>query len=279
MLDSLWAVVALSHVTLLVTQQGGLGESWAWIVFPIAAFGAYWLAERTGLTVLCRPALSHSVAPMLLLLRVFSLGKRSERLFDVLAPRWLRTGSIAFIAGPDLATGTVQPDQFLEYLARQIRRRFVRDEADLRRRLSELDLRPDPDGRYRVNQLLCFADTWQSAVRQLARRANAVLMDLRSFSASNQGCLYEIQHLLEHVPVRRILLIIDGTTDWPFLEATLYRLWGSTSRDSPNRASAASRLRVFRLEHATSQDVHKIIQLVIDAQPALAVDEPQAARH
>lgn len=279
MLDSLWAVAALSHITLLASQQGGLAESWAWIFFPIAAFGTYWLAERIGRAVLFRPAVPRGVAPILLLLRVFSLGKRSEQLLDVLAPRWLRTGSIAFIAGPDLATATVQPDQFLEYLARRIRRKFVRNEADLSRRLSELDLQPDPDGRYRVNQLLCFADTWQSAVRQLARRANAVLMDLRSFSEVNQGCLYELQQLLEHVAVGRILLIIDGTTDWQFLEATLHRLWASTSGGSPNRASGSSRLRVFRLERLTSREVHKIIQLVIDAEPALAVDELQAAGH
>jgi hypothetical protein len=279
MLDSLWVVVALSHITVLSTQQGGSGKSWAWIIFPIAAFGLYWLVERTGLAVLSRSAVSRGVAPMLLLLRVFSLGKRSERLFYVLTPRWLRRGSVAFISGPDLATGTVQPNQFLEYLARRIRRQFVKDEPDLSRRLSELDLRPDPDGRYRVNQFFCFANTWQSAVRQLARRANAVLMDLRSFSAGNQGCLYELEQLLEHVPVGRTLLIIDGTTDWPFLEATLHRLWASTSGDSPNRAFTSSPLRVFRLERATSREIHRIIQLVIDDQPALALDEPQAARH
>jgi len=247
---------------LLFTQQGGLGENWAWIVFPTAAFGIYWLVRRTGLAVLTRRYDSLNVAPVLLLLRVFSLGKRSERLFDVIAPRWLRTGGIAFIAGPDLATGTVQPNHFLEYLARRIRRQFVKDETELSRRLSEIDLRPDPDGRYRVNQFFCFADTWQSAVRQLARRVNAVLMDLRSFSAGNEGCLYELEQLLEHVPLGKISLIIDGTTDWPFLEETLRRLWDSTSHKSANRTYMSSRLRVFRLERATSREVRRIIQLV-----------------
>lgn len=264
MLGFLWAVVSLSHAILLSTQQGGSGESWAWFIFPTAAFGAYWLVERTGSAILTRPAVSRDVAPVLLLLRVFSLGKRSERLFDVFTPRWLRTGSIAFIAGPDLATGTVKPNQFLEYLARRIRRQFVKNETDLSCRLSELDLLPDPDGRYRMNQLFCFADTWQNAVRQLAKRVNVVLMDLRSFSKDNQGCLYELEQILEHVQVGRILLIIDGTTDWPFLETTLHRLWAITSLDSPNRAFTSSRLRICRLERASSQEISRIIKLVID---------------
>ena len=279
LLDFLWVVVALSHIILLSTQQGGLGESWAWIVFPTTAFGIYWLVKRTGLAVLTRPEDSLNAAPVLLLLRVFSLGKRSERLFDVLTPRWLRTGSIAFITGPDLATGTVQPNHFLEYLARRISRQFVKDEKDLSCSLAEIDLRPDPDGRYRVNQFFCFADTWQSAVRQLARQVNAVLMDLRSFSAVNVGCLYELEQLLEHVPLGRILLIIDKTTDWPFLEVTLHRLWAKTSTNTTNRTLMSSRLKVFRLERVTSREVQRIIRIMIDDQSAPVIGGPEVARH
>jgi hypothetical protein len=278
MLASLWAVVALSHIILLSTQQGGLGGGWSWIAIPIAAFATYSLVERTGLTVLSRRARSRGTAPMLLLLRVFSLRKRSERLFDVLTPRWLQTGSIALIAGPDLATRTIQPNQFLEYLALRIRRQFVKDGPDLSCRLSDLDLQPDPDGRYRVNQFFCFANTWQCAVRELAQRANAVLMDLRGFSASNQGCQYELQQILEHVPVGRCLLTVDGTTDWPFLEATLHRLWAGISRNSPNRAGASSRLRVVILKRATSREVQRVIQLIIGDQLTPAAGEPQSTR-
>ena len=54
--------------------------------------------------------------PTLLLLRVFALGHRSERLFDALSKRWLRAGSISMIAGPDLVTSTVEPHEFLDFI-------------------------------------------------------------------------------------------------------------------------------------------------------------------
>jgi hypothetical protein len=274
-LDSLWAVAALSHVLVLSTQQGDLWEHWAWIVFPITAFVGWWLAVRAGFAILARRAAPQRSAPLLLLLRVFSLGKRSERLFDVITPRWLQNGSIALIAGPDLATGTVQPHHFLEFLARRIRRLFIKDESDVRRRLAELDRLPDPDGRYRVNPFFCFAETWQNTVRRLAGSVDAVLMDLRGFSKANRGCLYELQELLEHVPVARILLIVDGTTDELFLEATLQRLWSVTSADSPNHTSAPSRLRVVRLKQATAREARRIVQLIAAGQAALPAHELQ----
>jgi hypothetical protein len=262
MLNSLWAVVALSHVSSLSTQQGYSGADWAWIVFPIAAFGSYWLLVQAGLAVQRRARDSRHVAPVLLFLRVFSLGKRSERLFHVLTSQWLRQGSLALIAGPDLATKTVQPNQFLEYLARRLRHQFVKDEADLNRRLAELDLNPDPDGRYRVNQFFCFADTWKSAIRRLARRVDMVLMDLRSFSPDNLGCLYELEQLFEHVSLNRVVLLIDDETDWPYLEGTLKRLWANAHDSSPGCAVTSSRLRVFRIERASSREVNRIIQMV-----------------
>jgi hypothetical protein len=150
----------------------------------------------------------------------------------------------------------------------------VKDEADLNRRLAELDLQSDPDGRYRVNQFFCFADTWQSAVRQLALRVAAVLMDLRGFSARNQGCLFEVEEILENVPAGRTLLIIDGTTDWSFLKATLHRSWANVSPNSPNYAVTSSHLKVVRLERATSREVHRVIQLILGDQPALPLGKP-----
>jgi len=275
LLYSLWAVVVLSHATVLSTQEGGPGEDWAWIVFPVVAIGAYWLVDQAASKLLCHSVTRHDTAPVLFL-RVFSLGKRSERLFYVLASRWLQICSVVFVSGPDLATGTVQPHQFLEFLARRLRRQFVKDEADLARRLSELDLQPDSSGRYRVNQLFCLADTWQAAVHRLVGQAGAVVMDLRGFSSANRGCLYEIQQLLAHVPLRRLLFIVDRTTDWAFLETTVHELWVTlTIDDKP--AAGPSHLRLFQLERVTSREVRKIFELVIDSRSARVSREQDPA--
>ena len=168
---------------------------------------------------------------------------------------------------------------FFEYLARRIRRQFIKDDSDLGHPLANLDLRTDPDGRYRINQFFCFANTWQNAVRLLSQQAGMVLMDLRNFSANNKGCLYELEMLREHVHPNRMLLLVDSTTDWPFVEATLHRL----STRTPGKASGidvvAPRLRVLRLRRTNSKEVDRIIELINNSLTANALDTPTVAAH
>ena len=76
---------------------------------------------------------------------------------------------------------------------------------------------PHPDGRYRVNELFCGNDGWRPAVTRLMAESDLVAMDLRGFSVGNQGCLFELQSLLDIVPVARIVLLTDGVLDSPFL--------------------------------------------------------------
>jgi hypothetical protein len=184
----------------------------------------------------------------LLLLRVFRLGKRSERLFDKLRKHWQAVGSICMIAGPDLVTTTVEPHEFLEFLSGRLGRRFVGGTADLDRRITAMDGAADPDGRYRINEFFCRTDTWQMTMQRLAAASDAVLMDLRSFSVSNQGCLFELARLLDGVDLGQVVFLVDQTTDRAFLEATLQRLWNELSSSSPNRPAAAPTARLFRIE-------------------------------
>ena len=72
--------------------------------------------------------------------------------------------------------------------------------------------RRDPDGRYRVNELFCGNDGWRPAVTRLMAESDLVAMDLRGFSAGNQGCLFELQSLIDIVPVARVVLLTDGST-------------------------------------------------------------------
>jgi hypothetical protein len=151
-------------------------------------------------------------------------------------PAWVR-------ADPSGHASTVEPHEFLDFLAGGVSRQFVKDRADLERRLENMD----PDLRYRVNEFFCHADTWQMTMRELTARADAVLMDLRSFSASNQGCLFELGELLNSVDLRRVVFVIDATTDRRFLESSLASLWNSVAEASPNRTAAqpAARLSDF----------------------------------
>ena len=92
---------------------------------------------------------------------------------------------------------------------------------DLDQRLQHLDGNPDPDGRYRVNELCCQADTWRAAVVGLMDRADAVLMDLRDFSRKRAGCAFELQQLGQRIDTTRLVFAVDASTDRDFLAANL----------------------------------------------------------
>ncbi len=218
--------------------------------------GAWWLLS--GLVALAAARLTASLlwrlrgAPTtppqrLLLLRVFALGARSERLFDRLRRHWQPLGPIAMIAGPDLVTSTIEPHEFLDFMSGDLARQFVSGPADLQRRLAALDLRAAPDGRHRIDELFCRADTWQMSMQRLASASDAVLMDLRSFSPTNQGCRFEIGRLLDAVDLRRVLLLVDHSTDQRHLQATLQDLWQLVAANSPNRRPGAT-VRIMAID-------------------------------
>jgi hypothetical protein len=212
-----------------------------------------------GLTGVAR---APSVSPTLLLLRVFALGGRSERLFHALSKRWLRAGGIAMIAGPDLVTSTVEPHEFLDFVGGDLSRQFVRGSDDLEQRVRTMDRGPDPDGRYRVNEFFCYADTWKDTMRRLAAGADTVLMDLRSFSPSNQGCIFELQQLLDSVPLERVVFLLDETTDGALLKQTLRDAWVRVRAESPNRSSSAPEARLLRVGSQRASDVRGLLKLL-----------------
>lgn len=246
----------------VVHSIGLVFEGWYWIFTGLLAFAAYKLATAAGFRLL---AAGRAAAPGrgLLLLRVFALGSRSERLFDALGKLWLRQGSISLIAGPDLATTTVEPHEFLGFLSGRLARRFVNDEADLRSRIAAMDRRPDPDGRHRVNEFFCHDDTWKAAVAGLVSGSDAILMDLRSFSAQNQGCVYELGLLLGVAPLARSVLLIDDSTDEAFLRETLQGLWQRAPADSPDAASPDPTLRLARAGRRAPEDAERILALLL----------------
>jgi len=259
--DALWLLFGvLQPITLAF-------EGWGWIFTGLFGFAVYKTITILGFARLTeRDHADDEQRPALLLLRVFALGRRSERLFDALSKHWLRAGSIGLIAGPDLVTSTVEPHEFLDFVGGRLSRQFIEGEAELERRLAERDTRPDPDGRYRVNELFCRRDTWQMAMRRLAATSQVVLMDLRSFSPRNQGCLYELEQLLGGVPLEQVLLVADDTTDLPFLERKLQELWRDVPADSPNRGPRAPEVRLFRAHSASpAQAAEGLVKTLFDA--------------
>jgi len=176
----------------------------AYLVFPpLLARGLRWAYAAAP-----RPA-----PRTLLLLRVFGDTARTEALFDRIASRWQLFGPVTMIAAPDVIARTVDPGDFLRFALGHIGTSFVNSRADLDRRLATMDERPDPDGRYRINEFCCRDNTWQATVVELMQRADAVVMDLRGFNAQRMGCEFELRELAARLSPERVVLVVDGSTD------------------------------------------------------------------
>jgi hypothetical protein len=173
--DAVWMLFGVVHSVNLVFGHP------LWALAGVAALVAYKASARVGFRWLARRSAATAKSPALLVLRSFSIGKASERLFDVIGRHWRRVGSMQMIAGVDLLSRTVEPHEFLEFVSGRLSRRFIDGEDSLNLRIRQRDLEPDRDLRYRVNEFFCYDDTWKSALSRLVHESDAVLMDLRGF--------------------------------------------------------------------------------------------------
>jgi hypothetical protein len=95
-------------------------------------------------------------------------------------------------------------------------------------------------------------------------------MDLRTFTSERKGCLFELDALINVVPLHRMILLTDETTDQPLLQRTLADLWQRVSPQSPNACSGVARLRMIDLTCGYPSAVRRLIQLGDQLSPASA---------
>lgn len=199
-------------------------------------------------------------------------------MFDVLGSYWRHVGSIQLIAGPDLLTKTVEPHEFLDFLAGKLARRFIDGSEALELRLSEMDVEPDQDGRFRVNDFFCHDHTWRTVFSRLASQSDAVLMDLRSFSAQNAGVAFELEELMNLVPLERAVFVIDDTTSEQYLNQVVQQIWDRLRADSPNRSTQATGLRLLRFK-GVSGELQDLLRALSTAACSRRTPLWQARRH
>ena len=183
-------------------------------------------------------------AVRLLLLRTFGARRRSTRLLREVTRQWRWVGSVELITAPDLATEALDPDEFLDFIRFRLSRRFVRDQSTVGRRLAELDVRPDRDGRYRINELMCHDDTWRPAVEAMISGVDVILLDLRGFGAQNAGVVEELERLVALVPLHKVVALMDDSTDASALRGALLRASAAAPPSSPLALDSAPALRV-----------------------------------
>ena len=147
--------------------------------------------------------------------------REREALFDRIGSRWRWFGPLTMIAAPDVVARTVDPGDFLRFAMGDIASSFVTTQQELEQRLASLDVQPDPEGRYRVNEFCCRDGSWQATVVQLIERADAVLMDLRGFNAQRAGCEFELRELAARLQAGRAVLVVNASTDRALLDRML----------------------------------------------------------
>ncbi|MBL8374748.1 hypothetical protein, partial [Accumulibacter sp.] len=132
MIDTLWlfqAVLLSFSLTQSIGPTGWMGLG-VFVLHKAITLAGMWPAARAA----------RARAPLrLLLLRVFNrhdaqgkaVSRRAdaERLFDILGSRWRYAGPIHMIGAPDLASSTIDPDEFLDFLAGRLCERFILEPA------------------------------------------------------------------------------------------------------------------------------------------------------
>jgi len=205
------------------------------VLFPLVN---HWVMRWLGVAKLAtaRPA------PTLLLLRIFGYTARTERLFNRVEARWRLIGPATMIAAPDVTARTLDPGDYLRWMSGRVNELFVTTRADLDSKLQRLDLRPDPDGRFRTSEFCCRESTWQATVVELMLRADAVIMDVRGITAARLGCEFELQQLAQRLPPHRLVLVIDETTDRKLLQAAFGSIQDQVRMIDMRRRSDADRV-------------------------------------
>jgi hypothetical protein len=82
---------------------------------------------------------------------------------------------------------------------------------------------------------------------RLVASHDAVPTGLRGFSRSNQGCVLELNELVNVVSLPKVVLAVDRTADLPFLHKILAPARATMAAASPNRRLRPAQLAVRRL--------------------------------
>lgn len=213
LVDSWWLIVVFQFCTELASSMGWMGLT------GLLAFVGYRGTVEMGLRISRLDA--ERAGPTLLLLRVFGFQRRTEALFDRVAERWRFVGPVMMIAGADLAMRTLNPGDVISFISGRLKQRFIAGEEQVPQATAAIDMKPDPDGRFRTTKFYCHDNTWRATLTALMVGSDVVLMDLRGFSESNRGCLFELNQLISHELIPRTVFIVDQVTNVALLEQTV----------------------------------------------------------
>jgi hypothetical protein len=92
----------------------------------------------------------------------------------------------------------------------------------------------DRYGSYPVRAVLCHGSIWQDAIDLLLERVDLVTLDLSGFTPNNAGTRWELQRVIDRVPIDRVIFLADEQSDSRFLADQLNGTWSHMASGSPN---------------------------------------------
>jgi hypothetical protein len=239
----LWGTFAVCYAMFRVEPDFKPEQPWWWVWGP-GILAVHVVLTLALLPLLCREASCHPPVPMLVL-RVFGASSRAQRLFEELGARWRYIGPVQLIAGVDSVIANLSLDEVARYLTFRFRSLFVKSSDDLEKRIASLDLNPDFDGRYRIDNFFCFDDMWRLTVSELLNRPQAILVDLGGFDEENKGVAFELGQLLAHRQLDTFVLTTDEHTKTEQLHDLLTYLWSDLDPTSPNARLTEPVIRIL----------------------------------
>lgn len=143
--------------------------------------------------------------------------------------------------------------------------KFMHTEAELKERLVQLDQWSIKyDNTFKEFPVMCYDNTWKAGVNVLVHEASVIMMDLRGFSEKNKGCEFEIDFILNHVAVNRIVFICSKDA-LDLVRKTITERWASLAVNSPNHEIEAPKAALFITEKENSKELQGILDLLLKA--------------
>jgi hypothetical protein len=178
---------------------------------------------------------------------------------------WREFGRVYFLR----SAGSVTPKEFKQ-LERtgDVRSMFITSRPQLVAELERPDRPPLPKGRhafqdvgpatvrvrdrygcYPMTSLLCHGSFWKEAVDVLLERVDLVALDLSGLRERNQATRYELQRVIDRVPVERLVLLIDEQSNRKWLEVQIRDVWTRMAAGSPNAAGTSRHVLLAITDH------------------------------
>ncbi|CAN5126524.1 hypothetical protein BH23BAC2_BH23BAC2_24320 [soil metagenome] len=198
----------------------------------------------------------------LLLLRVFALQDASRKMFQRIQVHWQFAGPVLMISGPDLATTTIDSAEMIDFVTNNLKNRFCHDSESIEKNLNDADLEPDNDGSFRVTEFFCRDNIWKEALVRLVCISNIVLFDLRGFSEKYKGCQYEIQQVVNHINILKVIVLIDAHTNIDFLKTTFINAYKNLEHGSTKFRTETPQVQLYYFRGNNSENFSDLLKLL-----------------